>query len=996
MIDQHWDEFMTWNDAIAQVCFPDVDYPEPVYLDLDDDAKAALTELVQPEGPFEDALATAVRNVLVLDRGPGHVFRELEEEVAGWRGARRMESPPPILPFLASLSLAAQSMGAGDGLRPTNFYGRLLDLLGLHENKEEIQAAYRDIAEPFWNVLNRWLDSLDGRKGTPTAYQVGAHRYVGIPLSQALIRRVERQQMLRFFADVGLPAGANVADVELERLFQFWVNADPSPSPALARLWAQAALKPRVLEALKLSLRQWDGRAAVTSTDSDARGRTKLTLEYSSFLRRELTLGLLVYLDSAQQPRRARLTSQADEPEVDLYPAIPGALVVGDGLDNGDLLEAPVALLDSLTEQRAERLPTRLVLFRHDEASSIWIETEGVVTGETLRIACRADLLPSLLEVLEAAARPGWSALPDSIAGVPEGWAILRDVQIFNRLPDNLPKRADELSRLEPIVTSSLALFGGIKLPGIRSGWHRAALPEVRALAPTSPGFVVQLWDCFEEGADLLDEWTDDGTGQLVADLNVQSLDAGVYRLDLLLPGSDSPAMQESFSIHDGSSPLGRESSALVHNLDDPLSTLGVFRNEADETPNWHEGLESAKSDLGLYPDQAPAEDVWWTAAPPHEGARKERVRLTTADPNSCIFTGAHHWDIDAVDVDSWGRPRGSSKTRGRCSRCGVEKIYSNSYYKNRRVFLRGGAYPTNKRTHNGRALPQVNPPQDTIPWDTFVDALAWLGGGTWSEFMTILRQVDGSGPVMFHVAHTLEALGFIEIDRDHATFDPVAWTFTQPAIVDGANYSYLAGYWNKTQRGHFSKSTGSRLKPVQGDGPKLWRILTKPETIPSDYLHVADSWLDLAQELPSMSAIVENLPRRPLIHSGSHQWFHVPSAKWVEAQSLSNLGAYRSRSYTVVDWLRTTEDLERGTAAVSQVRLSKHAAAFMTYGKSLLAYDRSTQRLTVPLGADLPGLFNRAVVLAAGKLPHREGRQLVYDLVPSDLAHHIHYLLTH
>jgi hypothetical protein len=76
------------------------------------------------------------------------------------------------------------------------------------------------------------------------------------------------------------------------------------------------------------------------------------------------------------------------------------------------------------------------------------------------------------------------------------------------------------------------------------------------------------------------------------------------------------------------------------------------------------------------------------------------------------------------------------------------------------------------------------------------------------------------------------------------------------------------------------------------------------------------------------MSEVLAGLPRRAAIHSGRYQWFHVPSAKWVEATSLSGPGAYRARSYTTLDLLRTSDDIQNGTVALSQVRFSGGGAA--------------------------------------------------------------------
>jgi len=80
--------------------------------------------------------------------------------------------------------------------------------------------------------------------------------------------------------------------------------------------------------------------------------------------------------------------------------------------------------------------------------------------------------------------------------------------------------------------------------------------------------------------------------------------------------------------------------------------------------------------------------------------------------------------------------------------------------------------------------------------------------------------------------------------------------------------------------------------------------------------------------------------------------------------------------------------------AATSTVQLSKHAAALILKEQPLLAYNKATEELKVPLGADLPGLYGRAAVLASGLLPVVTGGQLTYQHVPADLAGHLAHLL--
>ena len=106
--------------------------------------------------------------------------------------------------------------------------------------------------------------------------------------------------------------------------------------------------------------------------------------------------------------------------------------------------------------------------------------------------------------------------------------------------------------------------------------------------------------------------------------------------------------------------------------------------------------------------------------------------------------------------------------------------------------------------------------------------------------------------------------------------------------------------------------------------------------------------------------------------------------------------GAYRVRRFATLDIVRTQQDVQRGTVARSTVQLSKHLAALID-GKPLLAYDATSQRLVVPLGADLPSLYGRAVVAASGLPPAAVPKEglLVYEQVPDKLARHVYDLFT-
>ena len=165
---------------------------------------------------------------------------------------------------------------------------------------------------------------------------------------------------------------------------------------------------------------------------------------------------------------------------------------------------------------------------------------------------------------------------------------------------------------------------------------------------------------------------------------------------------------------------------------------------------------------------------------------------------------------------------------------------------------------------------------------------------------------------------------------------------------------------------------------------------------IDADISVTDEAWRNLAAALPALSQLVDALPRRRADVDGRIRRFDFSGARWVEAQDLRHPGAYRVTRFSTLDVIRTPQDVEGGLMATSTVQLSKHAAAQILATRPLLAYNAATAELSVPLGADLPDLYARAVVLASGFLPEARGRLLVYGDVPAPLASQLAHLLSH
>ena len=100
----------------------------------------------------------------------------------------------------------------------TNYYGRLARYCAwtIFDSEAGRVCLPRDRSAAL-GFGQRWLEREQGEHGLPTAYGVGVHRHIGLPLSQALIRAADRRNLHRLFASVGLSPGEAIG---LDDMFQ--------------------------------------------------------------------------------------------------------------------------------------------------------------------------------------------------------------------------------------------------------------------------------------------------------------------------------------------------------------------------------------------------------------------------------------------------------------------------------------------------------------------------------------------------------------------------------------------------------------------------------------------------------------------------------------------------------------------------------------------------------------------------------------------------------
>ena len=132
----------------------------------------------------------------------------------------------------------------------------------------------------------------------------------------------------------------------------------------------------------------------------------------------------------------------------------------------------------------------------------------------------------------------------------------------------------------------------------------------------------------------------------------------------------------------------------------------------------------------------------------------------------------------------------------------------------------------------------------------------------------------------------------------------------------------------------------------------------------------------------PPLSQIARAVPITAPPGGAHVSRYDAASGKWDPATGISGDGSYRVDTRPV----RYVVSHHRSWFEVDNL-VAKYASAALGDIASL-AYDSGTRMLCVPLGARLPDLFERAVVLCSGKAPAttRDGRIAYFD-VPAEVA---------
>jgi len=432
------------NDALLAELLPVGRGSSTVLLGCDDQALAAATARLGISGSPDAALRVALQSA-----GP------ITTELGLRRVLAALTEPPDDLIVLCVCVLAASRMHPDEQHSTHAYYGRLCEVLGIAPRDQWPAVAGFERTPARFQALAEWAAS-EGR-GTIALPSHPTPALVGIPISQTLLRRVDRDRLGALFDRHRLALDRGRDPLRLLRADSI---RHQLTAPA-QRLLDRDDLDVPLRATLDAAYHAWDG------TVMDERGRRIA----AGTLRLGLSPGRVTLNLSLPHLEAAVELTGADGAEA-LLPAWPAELTLPAGwLSYAS--DGPV-VAQAAHGQLVRVLPGPTMLF--DAADTgFWLTAAAAEGSSVLVLTCAPDL-----------ATRDWGHRQARLP-LPHGWVLICAVKA-EELPEELrePARDDESENGRDIeLVGGLALEGGVWLidhpPLLRSRLEDPVVVEARS-----------------------------------------------------------------------------------------------------------------------------------------------------------------------------------------------------------------------------------------------------------------------------------------------------------------------------------------------------------------------------------------------------------------------------------------------------------------------------------------------------------------------------------
>ncbi|WP_406494435.1 hypothetical protein OG936_11835 [Streptomyces sp. NBC_00846] len=487
-----------WHEVLSEEFFGAAHALQSTVLYVDDEVEGELAE----RNGIDTPLSQAVADEMYWEGSDRALLWRILSQCRAWAN-KGCIGAPPSLPVLAASVLAATRMATSDGMLRTNFRGRWYEVFGVPQEGHKanrLDKALDDVAA-MWEELDCWLEEAGGLYGASTVSTDELYWRVGYPVSQALVRRSDRQALTRFFATTRLRPhnSTEVPGRELLRRLTAWsAGRDRRLSPRLMEELQFASESrsfkkgdPLIVSLLERLARDWDG-----------------TLHEPDRKHRRRALGLRIAV--TDRGRRLEWLADAAEGVEETSVQIRDGRSFTLRTDYGDVYSGLETLQPSEPQLRLgvhlegddlviEWVPQEVVLLRMHSDLGEWVSTEYFEPGEQHWILASSSAAGQVRSMLSAL---GTQTVRETPAPAVPGWRVFKGVRAvdstaFTRALDS---GGEHVHVLQPQVRQHTKLVGGLRIAreyragsGVAGHYLRGGEPDLLLPAAYSPDGTVEV-----------------------------------------------------------------------------------------------------------------------------------------------------------------------------------------------------------------------------------------------------------------------------------------------------------------------------------------------------------------------------------------------------------------------------------------------------------------------------------------------------------------------
>lgn len=496
-----------WNEALATHFTAGQPDDTRIFMSVDTHLIDAVGRSLGVEANAVDDFKRAVRDEVVFGDSL---------DVARLCRSPRYGTPNGVA-FMAACVLAATQMQNLEerGIRETNFFSHLRNVLGLPDVKGRPDGLTPSDDERLWESWNRYLTLLGlhstARRG------LGGREFVELPISQTLLREADKDRLVDLFSKLHL-------------------GADLDPASLLNRL-ATEPLHSRVVEALADERREATVEAIHDLYEDwrvqrDHHGPDRTGLIYAGLYYTIDIFGNAEWLIYPREPRHLHRTLGSATRDGERFPLSqhrPGHL--------NPLTIATVNDLDQGTRFEIEGggaivLPKRdywvLVSDPQDREDNVFASWGAPTLGRPFMVLTRKEKLSAFHRLRDdGILQIGSSAQ----AFGDDRWWVLERCQVLSERATRDIKSLYGITELSPRSRLAISVTGGIPAPG-RGGWMEDHGPSAAVVAFDREADVKVIRP--EEGHTVLDARVSTGE-RISVDLN----EPGLYRIEVRTPDKE-------------------------------------------------------------------------------------------------------------------------------------------------------------------------------------------------------------------------------------------------------------------------------------------------------------------------------------------------------------------------------------------------------------------------------------------------------------------------